>query len=104
MSQSLTDAQVLEQVRRLVGKDRVRWTRHIQEQMEKRGLSKDQVKQCLRGGFFEEAPTVPNRPGEIEYAFRMAAVIDGQQIRVAASLLPDSHVVAITVFDADRNR
>src|SRR5438309_32487 len=95
----LTDAEVLEQVRRLVSQGRIRWTVHIEQQMAKRGIAKDQVKQCLMTGYFEERPAVPNRPGEIEYAFRMAAKVDGEQVRVAASLIPNKRVVAITVFD-----
>ena len=99
MPHSLTDAEVLEQVRRLVGNGRIRWTKHVQERMEQRGISKDDVKQCLRTGFFDERPTVPNRPGEIEYSFRMAANVEGRHLRVAASLLPETRVIAITVFD-----
>lgn len=95
----LTNAEVMEQVRRLVSQGRVSWTRHILERMAERGLSKEQVKECLRIGYFEEEPTVPNRGGEIEYKFLMRAKVEGEQIRVAASLIPATRVVAISVFD-----
>jgi hypothetical protein len=98
----LTNAEVLEQVRRLVKEGRIRWTHHIQLQLEARGLAKDQVKECLSIGYFEEEPTVPNRFGDIEYSFRMKAKVDGLQMRVAASLVPETRVVAITVFDAEK--
>lgn len=100
----LTDAEVLREVRALVSQGRISWTHHIEEQMAARGISKDQVKECLRTGNFEERPTVPNRPGEVEYAFRMRAKVEGEQIRVAASLVPNRRVVAITVFDPDAQR
>jgi len=105
MSQrGLTDAEVLEQVRRLVGEGRIRWTRHIEERMAERHIAKDEVKECLQIGLFEERPTVPNRTGEIEYVFRMRAKVDGEQLRVAASLIPEKRVVAITVFDPETQR
>ena len=100
----LTNAQVREQVRELVAQGYIRWTKHILEQLEERGLAKDQVKQCLMTGFFEEHPTIPNRRGGIEYSFRMSATVDGDPIRVAASLIPDERVVAITVFDPEAQR
>jgi hypothetical protein len=101
MSESLTDAQVLEQVRHLVKQGRIRWTAHIEERLAQRKFEKGQVKECLLRGYFEEPPTIPNRGGDIEYVFRMAAMVDGEQIRVAASLIPFRRVVAITVFDPD---
>lgn len=103
-SVGLTNAEVLEQVRRLVREGRIRWTRHIEEQLAERRLAKDQVKECLLTGYFEEEPTIPNRPGDIEYSFRMRAKVDGEQMAVAASLIPETRVVAITVFDPERLR
>ena len=100
----LTSAEVLKQVRRPVGEGRIRWTRHIEEMLAERHLEKDQVKECLRTGYFEEEPTIPNRPGDIEYVFRMRAKVDGNQISVIASLYPESRVVAITIFDPEKQR
>lgn len=88
----------------MVGQGRITWTRHIEESLAKRGLAKDQVKECLRIGNFEESPVIPNRSGDIEYKFLMRAKIDGEQIRVAASLIPETRVVAITVFDPEKQR
>lgn len=101
---TLTDAEVLEQVRRLVGQGRIKWTPHIEEKLKERGLAKDQAKECLRIGYFEETPFIPNRPGDIEYKFQVRARVDGEEIRVVASLIPESHVVAITVFDPEAQR
>ena len=98
----LTNAEVLEQVRRLVGQRRVTWTRHLEEMLAERGLAKDQVIDCLRIGYFEEDPVIPNRAGDIEYKFRMRATVDGEQISVVASLIPQTRVVAITVFDPEK--
>ena len=97
----LTNAEVLEQVRRLVGQGRITWTRHFEGMLAKRGLAKDQVRDCLRIGYFEEEPTNPNRAGDIEYKFQMRATVDGEQISVVASLIPETRVVAITAFDPE---
>jgi hypothetical protein len=95
----LTKAGVREQVRRLVSEGRIRWTLHIEQQMEVRHIAKDEVKECLLLGDFEEEPTIPNRPGDIEYVFRMRANVEGRPLAVAASLIPDRRVVTITVFE-----
>lgn len=97
---TLSDQEVERQVRQLARQGRNRWTTHAEEKMAQRGISKDQVKQCLTAGYFEERPTISNRPGDIEYKFRMAAIVDGEPIRVVASLNPSSAVVVITLFEA----
>ena len=100
----LTNAEVLEQVQRLVGQGRVTWTRHFEEKLAERGLAKDQAKECLCKGYFKEEPTIPNRAGDIEYKFTMQAKVDGDQIRVVASLKPETRVVAVTLFDPEKLR
>ena len=94
----LTDDQVRTEVKSLVHAGKVAWTRHSEEKMAERGIDKGQVKECLENGSFTERPTVPNRFGSIEYKFRMESIVDGETLAVAASLIPDSKVVVITVF------
>ena len=96
--QGLSDGEITEQVRRLVSQGRIQWLPHALSQMADRGIAKDQVKECLQVGYYEEPPTVPNRGGAIEYKFRMAAKVDGDQLQVVASLVPDSKVIVITAF------
>lgn len=96
---SLTDLDVLHGVRALTAKGKIRWTDHVEQQMADRGFDKLQIKSCLAKGRFTEQPTIANRPGPIQYAFRMEATVEGQSIGVAASLIPEEKVVVITVFD-----
>lgn len=98
-AQLLTDNEVLAQVRGLATRNKVGWTYHALERMAQRGFDKSQVKECLMRGAFTENPTNPNKSGDIEYAFRISANVDGDPISVAASLCPDSKVVVITVID-----
>ena len=101
-NKGLTDGEVLRGVRDLVSKGKIKWTYHVEVQMADRRLDRGQVKECLLKGNFVERPVKPNRPGPIEYAFRMRANVDGEQIDVAASLQPETHVVVITVFDPNK--
>lgn len=98
-SSELSDAEVLLQVRALAKAGRLRWTEHAQKRMAERGISKDEVKACLTCGHFGEPPTIPNRFGDIEFKFRMDATVDGERVAVAASLVPETRVVVITVID-----
>jgi hypothetical protein len=97
--QGLNDGEVLHQVRTLVRQGRVHWTLHIDGQMVARGYDRGMIKECLLTGHFVERPTVPNRSGPIQYEFRMRAIVDGDQMDVVASLIPEKRVVAITVMD-----
>ncbi|MBK6999128.1 MAG: DUF4258 domain-containing protein [Rhodoferax sp.] len=94
----LSDAQVATEVRHLVSANRIGWTRHAEERMALRGIDKGQVKECLKKGVFTESPTIPNRSGDIEYTFRIEAIVDHETLIVAASLIPAKKVVVITVF------
>lgn len=93
----LEDAEVQRWVRELVAAGAIAWRDHAERAMLKRGWSKDQAKECLAKGVFEERPFVPNRPGPIQYEFAMRARVDGEDLKVAASLIPDSRVVVITI-------
>lgn len=97
----LSDADVSAEVKKLTSANHVGWTRHAEEQMAQRGFDKGIVKECLKKGGFTERPTIPNRNGEVEYKFRMEAVIDNVCIAVAASLIPAKKVIVITVFEAN---
>lgn len=97
--ETLNDVEVLNRARALVSKSKIVWTRHVEERMTERGFDRSQVKECLLSGAFNERPHIPNRFGSIEYKFTMVACVDGERIEVAASLVPDQHVVAITVID-----
>ena len=94
----LTDDEVLRDVRLLVGRPSVAWSRHAEQRMAERGISKVEVKRCLQLGHFDERPTLSNRPGPIEYSFRMVFRVDGETIAVAGSLVPSTRVVVITAF------
>lgn len=96
---SLSDSAVLEGVRALVRKNRIRYKVHAEERMAERGFDKGQIKDCLCSGFFAERPFIPNGNGPIEYKFKMQAVIDGEKIQVVACLRPDENVLVITVID-----
>ena len=96
---SLSDSQVLEGVRALVLKNRVRFTDHAEDRMAERGFDRGQIKDCLRSGFFAEKPFIPNRNGPIEYKFNVQADIDGETMQVVACLRPDENVLVITVID-----
>lgn len=100
---SLTDGEVLAGLRDLVSKGKVRWTLHAKERMAQRKYDPSQIKECLLKGRFSELPTIPNRTGPIEYAFRMYAEVEGDPIEVAASLIPETRVVVITVLDPDKS-
>lgn len=97
-SAPLSDQDVLTQVRDLVGQGRVSWTWHALERMAERCIDKSDVKECLSNGIFAERPHVPNRGGDVEYAFRMQAVVDGEGLAVVASLVPSTRVVVISTF------
>jgi hypothetical protein len=99
-NQGLTDGEVLGQVRDLVRNGCLKWTLHSEERMAERGYDHEQVKECLLKGNFTERPVIPNRPGPIEYSFRMSAVVDGSSMHVGASLVPETRVVVITVMDS----
>lgn len=94
----LSDAQVASELKTLTAANRIAWTRHSEERMASRGFDKSQVKECLKNGIFTERPTNPNQSTEIEYKFRVEAVVDGDLIAVAASLIPSKRVIVITVF------
>jgi hypothetical protein len=96
----LTDQEILDGVRDLVARGKIGWTDHVEDQMTARGYHRGQIKACLARGGFTERPTIPNRSGPIQYAFRVEASVDGERIAVAASLIPEKRVVVITVFDA----
>ena len=95
---SLSDSEVLQNVKALVRKNRIRFTVHAEERMAERGFDRSQVKDCLSSGFFVERPSVPNRNGSIEYKFNMQAVIDGDTMQVVACLRPDENILVITVI------
>lgn len=96
---TLSESDVLEEVRRLVRAGSIAWTKHVLEKLAARGLSKEEAMACLLSGFFAEKPFIPNRAGDLEYKFAMEATIDGERLRVAASLIPAKNVVVITIFD-----
>ncbi|OMG54686.1 hypothetical protein BJN45_05600 [Azonexus hydrophilus] len=98
---SLSDFEVLQDVRALVRRNRIRFTVHAEERMAERGFDRSQVRDCLSSGFFVERPSLPNRNGVVEYKFNMQAVIDGDTMQVVASLRPDENVVVITVIDSN---
>lgn len=98
----LTDGEVLAGVRDLVSRGKIKWTLHAKERMAKRKYDTSQVKECLLKGRFSERPTIPNRSGPIEYVFRMYADVDGEPIEAAASFLPETQVLVITVIDPDK--
>jgi hypothetical protein len=95
---TLTDNQVLAEVRRLVRIGKIRWKDHAEIRMAERGYERGQVKQCLLSGRFNEALTVPNNAGDLQYVFKISANIDGMPIDVVASLYPEARVVVITVI------
>jgi hypothetical protein len=97
INQELTEAQVTEQVRALARQRKIRWSAHAEDRMELRGISKDQVCECLLKGTYVEAPCIANKQ-QFQYEFRMQATVDGDQINVIASLIPQSHVTVITSF------
>ncbi len=96
---TLSESEVLEEMRRLVRAGRIAWTKHVLEMLAARGLSKNEATACLLSGFFAEKPFVPNRAGDPEYKFAMEATIDGERLRLAASVIPAKNVVVITIFD-----
>lgn len=95
----LTDNQVLDEVRILVRQSKVGWTKHAEVRMAERGYERGQVKQCLSVGYFVEQPHIPNKGGELQYKFTLEGSVDGEAIRIAASLIPERKVVVITVID-----
>lgn len=95
----LTDNDVLLGIRALTARGSIGWTDHAEERMVDRGFHRGQIKACLLSGHFTERPTVPNRAGPIQYKFTMEALVEGERIAVAASLIPEKKVVVITVFD-----
>lgn len=72
---------------------------HVSQRMVERSLSKADIKDCLKQGYFTERPTIANKPGDLQYRFRMEATVDGVRIAVGAALIPSTRVVVITVFD-----
>src|SRR5690242_15991861 len=99
VTKGLSDKEVLAQVRDLVGKGHIRWQRHATERMAERGYDPRQIKEVLLRGQFNERPTMANIGGPTQYAFRLACRVDRELIRVAASLVPEQHVIVITVID-----
>lgn len=94
----LTDAEVQAGVRVVVQSGHVRWSRHAQERMAERGIDKGMVYECLTKGYFSEPPIVPNVAGDFQYKFTMVCSVDGDNVSVAASYIPATAVVVITVF------
>jgi len=95
----LTDGEVLRGVRELSANGKIRWTDHSEDQMAARGFDRGQIRKCLQCGYFSEDPAIANRSGPTQYKFTMRAMVDGQEIAVAASLIPEARVVVITVFE-----
>jgi hypothetical protein len=100
MSQkTLSNIQILEEVRALVRQNRIRWRGHAETRMMERGYERGQVRECLLSGRFVESPIIPNKGGDIQYEFKIGASVDGVAIEVVASLVPETRVVVITVID-----
>lgn len=97
----LNDSQILSGVRKLVGQDKIAYTRHAEERMRERGIDRSTVKKCLAKGHFAEVPVIPNTSGNIEYQFKLHAIIDGDPVEVVAKLIPEVRTVVITVIDPD---
>jgi hypothetical protein len=97
-SKTLNDIEVLKQLKRFVSSNKLIWSEHVQIRMAERGFDKEQVKQCLKSGYFIEKPTVSNSFGDVNYKFKITAKIDGVQMDVVASLYPDKNIVLITIF------
>lgn len=95
----LSDNDVATQVAALTKGNLIKWTDHAEQRMKERGIDKSQVKECLMKGSFGERPHIPNRFGDVEYKFRMEAVIDSEPIAVVAVLKPEDKVLVITVID-----
>lgn len=98
--QELNDTDVLNQVRDLVRKNKTIWTGHVKEKMAERKIDSGEIKECLLKGRFTEKPHLPNSFGQIEYKFQMGACIDGEELLVVASLIPEDAVVLITAYYA----
>lgn len=93
---NLSDPQIRTELKKLVSKGRVVWTAHAEERMELRGIDKGMVKECLSKGFFEGRPYLSNKSADINYEFKIVAIVDGEPLAVVAALYPDSHVAVIT--------
>ena len=87
------------QSRELLRQGKVRWTRHVETRMAERGFQKDEVRDCILSGRFVEPPFVPNKSGEFQYEFKVGALIEGRDIEVVVSLVPERRVIVITVID-----
>lgn len=92
-----SESEIRAQVKELVARGAVHWRHHAELAMAKRGWSRDQVKAGLVRGAFDERPHQPNRSGPVQYEFTVRALIDGEQIFIAASLIPADAVVVITI-------
>lgn len=66
--------------------------------MAERGVAKDEIKDCLQRGYFNEQPCISNNLGDINYKFKMRARVESKLLDVVASLYPENQVVVITVF------
>lgn len=94
----LTESEVLADVRRMAASNKLVWSAHAEDRLCERGLDREQIKACLLKGNFVNKPYVPNKPGEIQYEFKMKAKIDSEQISVVASLRPEKNLIIITVI------
>jgi hypothetical protein len=95
----LTDAEVLAEVKTLIAAQKLAWTTHSEARAAERGFDKAQIKECLMKGRFTERPTMTNRTGDVEYKFRIDAIVDSEKIAVAACLIPSKKVLVITVIN-----
>ena len=94
----LKDSEVRDQIRGLTSKNKIAWGIHAEIRLVERAIDKTQVKECLQKGVFDEGPAVSIRGSEINYEFRMKAVVDSELLNVVASLYPARYVVVITAF------
>lgn len=87
-------------VRKLVGEGKIAWTKHAKERMKERGITIQQILNCLSKGRIIEGPfqTLREGGGEEVTIEKMTA---GEQLRVAACLKPNETVLVITAFYCD---
>lgn len=94
----LKDGEIRRQIRELTSKNKIAWAAHAEIRLVEREIDKSQVKECLQKGSFDESPAPSIRGSELNYKFRMKALVDSEWLYVGASLYPGRNVVVITAF------
>jgi hypothetical protein len=77
--------------------ERIVWTAHAMQRMQRRGILVTQVREVFRAGWLTEGPVFDVVHGS--WGCRIEARVAGDNLAVAVAIMPPDGVIVITAFD-----